>query len=227
MKLVIFDLDQTLVDLIDIHNRATRDLFRSEFGVDAHLTEIDFAGRSLIDNFSELARKKGLPESVIRTRCREVLDKYGTVFARNIPPDVSHYILPGARELLEALAETKSMAVLYTGNSPGITSTVLRVTGLHRFFSFTLSGTEIKIRADMVKHAIDTAGKMTGVEFRGKDVVVVGDSVRDIECGKQFNALTIAVATGFHTPERLAEKQPDYIFASLADHRKVLEAILQ
>ena len=56
-------------------------------------------------------------------------------------------------------------------------------------------------------------------------MVIIGDSVRDVECGKEFNALTIAVATGFHTREQLLAAGPDYLFDSLEDYRRVLEVI--
>ncbi|MDP2931779.1 MAG: HAD hydrolase-like protein [Chloroflexota bacterium] len=54
---------------------------------------------------------------------------------------------------------------------------------------------------------------------------MIGDSVRDIECGRQFNALTIAVATGIYSADQLAKAHPDYLFKSLKDYKKVLRAI--
>ena len=51
MKLIIFDLDQTLVDFIAIHDEAVYRLFKTLFTVEARLTEIDFAGRSLTETF--------------------------------------------------------------------------------------------------------------------------------------------------------------------------------
>jgi len=55
--------------------------------------------------------------------------------------------------------------------------------------------------------------------------VIIGDSLRDIDCGKQLQALTIAVATGFNSEEELSKRKPDYLFKSLKEYRKVLEAI--
>jgi hypothetical protein len=49
--------------------------------------------------------------------------------------------------------------------------------------------------------------------------------VRDVECGKQLNALTIAVATGFHSEEELLSKKPDYLFENLENYWKVLKII--
>ncbi|MBI4334905.1 MAG: HAD family hydrolase [Chloroflexi bacterium] len=227
MKLIIFDLDQTLVDLIAIHDRSTREIFKKRFGVDARLTEIDFAGRSLVDNFLELARLKGLAASDVRRQIKEVLEAYERVFMANVPPDISRHVLPGALEVLDALSRTDNITVLYTGNSPRITSRVLQGAKLDRYFKFTLSGTEVGQRSDMIKLAIEKAGELTGKEFRGKDVVVIGDSVRDIEAGRPFGALTIAVATGFHSPEMLAEQEPDFIFHNLEDTGRVMEIVLE
>jgi phosphoglycolate phosphatase-like HAD superfamily hydrolase len=57
MKLVILDLDQTLVDFIAIHDETALELFRHFFGVDAKFTDVDYVGRSFADNFAEMARR--------------------------------------------------------------------------------------------------------------------------------------------------------------------------
>ncbi|MBI4187001.1 MAG: HAD family hydrolase [Chloroflexi bacterium] len=225
MKLIIFDLDQTLVDFISVHDEATQELFKSFFSVDARLTDIDFAGRSLSDNFRELGKLKNVPDATFNEKSSRLFEAYEDAFDRKIPADASRHILLGARELLERLSRTDNIIALYTGDSPGIVASVFRVTELGRYFSFCLYGTEVATRADMVKLAIDKAKKMARRNFKGKDVVIIGDSVRDIECGKLFNALTIAVATGFHSAEKLSEAGPDYLFDDLSDSAKVMRAI--
>jgi phosphoglycolate phosphatase len=225
MKLVIFDLDQTLVDFIEVHDKATQSLFRDFFGANARLTEIDFAGKSLNDNFVELARLKNIPEDAFRKQRQKLLESYETTFSNSLPADGEKYILPGARELLSELSRTDHITALYTGGSPGIVRSVFRVTGLGKYFRFCLYGTEVKTRADMVRLAVNRANKATGQDFKSKDIVIIGDSIRDIECGKLFNAITIAVATGFHTRAQLLAAQPDYLFTDLKDYEKVLAAI--
>jgi phosphoglycolate phosphatase len=227
MKLVIFDLDQTLVDFIEVHDKVTQQLFSELFGVDARLSEIDFAGKTLSDNFLELARLKNIPENVFRKKGQKLLESYETTFSRSMPADAGKYILPGARELLNELSKTGHIVALYTGDSPGIVSSVFRVTGLAKYFKFCLYGTQVKTRADMVKSAVNKAKEITGRDFKNKDIIIIGDSLRDIECGKLFNALTIAVATGFHSRDQLLAASPDYLFMDLRDYRKVLAAIEQ
>ncbi len=225
MKLVIFDLDQTLVDLIEIHDRVTAKLFRDFFNVNARLTEIDFTGRSITENFQELARLKQVPEKVFKQKESLLADSYDRTFVESLPAKAEQYILPGVADLLESLAATKHITVLYTGSSRCITEAALKATGLAKYFKFCLYGTESKTRADMVKKAIEKAEGMTGRIFKDHDIAVIGDSVRDIECGKQFNALTIAVSTGFHSPAQLLEASPDHLLPDLRDYSRVIELI--
>lgn len=225
MKLVIFDLDQTLVDFTSIHDKAARDLFKQCFGVDARLTEIDFTGRSLAENFLELARLKNIPEDKIWQNSKVLLSSYETSFAKNIPPRASKYVLPGVKQLLEGLLLIGHLVTLYTGDSAEIVNQVFKATGLGKYFKFSVYGTEAKTRADMARLAVERAERLTGRKFRGKDVVIIGNSIRDIECGNEINALTIAVATGFHSAEELRKHKPDYLFGNLKDYKQVLRAI--
>lgn len=225
MKLIIFDLDQTLVDFLSVHDEVTRRSFKKFFNVDARLTEIDFTGKSLTENFGELARLKDIPEDVLQKKSNQLLESYETTFGESLPRDTAKHILPGARELLNELSKTDHIVALYTGDSSKIVNQVFRATGLGRYFKFCFYGTEVETRSDMVKLAINKAEKSTGREFRDKNIVIIGDSVRDIECGKLFSALTIAVATGFHSEEELLKAEPDYLFDNLKDYRRVLKAI--
>lgn len=225
MKLVIFDLDQTLVELLPIHNAAMEQVFQEFFGVKARFTEIDYAGRSLLENLMELARLKRVSEAIVREKARKLLERYDERFVENVPQDASRYVLPGVKELLEGLSRRGHMIVLYTGDSARVASKALAATSLAKYFRFCLYGTEVQARADMIGIAIERAGRLAGKPFRGKDVIVIGDSVRDVDAGKQFQTLTIAIATGTHSPEELSQRQPDYLFKDLSDYRRVLDII--
>ena len=225
MKLIIFDMDQTLVDFMSFHDEAVNRLFQRFFGIQARLTEIDFAGRSLSENFVELARLRNIPEGRLTENAKQLIEAYERIFAEIIPEDASRYILPGVTRLLEELSRTDHLVVLYTGDSVGIIETVLEATDLGKYFRFFLSGTEVDARTDMVRLAIEKAERLTGKEFRGKDIVIIGDSVRDIACAREFGAVAIAVATGFRSEAELSRDRPDYLLKTLEDHSKVLEAI--
>jgi phosphoglycolate phosphatase len=225
MKLIIFDLDQTLVDLISVHDAAVRELFNTYFGVNASLREIDFAGKSLTENFVELARLKGIAESEFARKSKLILKHYEKIFQAKTPPTASNYILPGVVPLLEKLLKTSNFVVLYTGDSPGITQLVLHTTGLEKYFKFSVYGTEAGSRVELAKMAVARAEQLTGNKFEGRDIILIGDSIRDVECGKQLNAVTIAVTTGLHSKAELMMKKPDYLFQNLEDYRQILRIV--
>ncbi len=225
MKLIIFDLDQTLIDLIEVHDEAVLRMFKETFGVEARITEIDYAGRSLMDSFNVLAGMKGVPQNVIEAKKPHLMQTYERIFAEIVPEDASRHVLPGVRPLLEGLSRTGELLMLYTGDSPGIVRAVFKATGLGKYFKACFYGTEVKVRAEMVKKAIEKAQEMTGKQFESKDVVVIGDSVRDVECGKAFGALTIALTTGIHTEAQLRERNPDFLFKDLGHYEEVMKAI--
>lgn len=225
MKLIIFDMDQTLVDFISVHQQTTRQIFKQFFNVDAGLEEIDFSGRNMADTFIELAQLKNITREEIQNNANRLLETYETLFGNNIPKDGSSHILSGVNELLQALVVTDKVIALYTGDSPGIVKHVMSSTDLGKYFRFCVYGTDARTRVELVKLAMKKAEEITAFKFAGQNVVIVGDSTRDIDCGKELNAVTIAVATGPHSPKELAAHHPDYLFQSLKDFDRVLVAI--
>ncbi len=225
MKLVIFDLDQTLVDFLPLHEETVHRLFLEKFNIDVQLTGIDFSGRSLSDNIVELAAANGIAREATTARMEDLLGSYERIFSSLMPSDPQKYILPGVPELLQGLTEAGHFIVLYTGDSRVIANMVLSAAGLDKYFRFAVYGTEFKSRLDMARAAVRKAEDMTHSKFSDENVVIAGDSLRDVECGRQLPALTVAVATGVHSVADLKNKGADYVFNNLADTAKVIEAI--
>ncbi len=73
---------------------------------------------------------------------------------------------------------------------------------------------------------MDRARERTGRAFAGKSVVIVGDSIHDVACGRSLGVRAVAVATGITSPERLAAERPDALMTDFADTERALEAIL-
>jgi phosphoglycolate phosphatase-like HAD superfamily hydrolase len=55
---------------------------------------------------------------------------------------------------------------------------------------------------------------------------VIGDTPRDIECGRAIGARTVAIATGQFGSEELAAHQPDFLFEDLSDTVAVVKALM-
>ena len=54
---------------------------------------------------------------------------------------------------------------------------------------------------------------------------MIGDTPRDIDCGKSFGARTIAVATGTWSRDQLANYQPDFLIEDLSDVEMIINTL--
>jgi len=221
-KLIVFDFDQTLVDFMPVHDEATDKLFRAYFHVGAKLTDIDFTGKNLVRNFIELAALKGVPEDAVSSREQELLRTYDDNFVAALENGGSGRVLPGVKELLGALAGTQYQIAIYTGGSTRIVQAISERTGLDKYFKVVVTSNDAPTRVGMVHLVMGRVSELTGAALGSGGVVIVGDSVRDVETGRALGARTIAVATGYHSEEMLAKAGADYVFSDLKDTEQVL-----
>jgi phosphoglycolate phosphatase-like HAD superfamily hydrolase len=73
---------------------------------------------------------------------------------------------------------------------------------------------------------VERALGRTGVRFSSKSIVVVGDSVHDVACGRALDVRSVAVATGLTSLDRLAAEKPDALLPDFSDTARAVEAIL-
>lgn len=223
-KLILFDVDQTLVDALAHHNVAYKKAFKEVFNVDTQLTDINFAGKIVPNIIQELGKLNEIPKDVVESRLTTAIERVESFFTKSVGKGEIR-VLPGVRELLEKLKERDHILGVVTGNPEGITQSILENSKLKGYFGIFVYGSKDKDRAELVGLAIAKAERKFGTKFFGKDVVIVGDSIHDIECGKPHGSLTIAVATGFYSKKELMKHSPDYLFTDLTDPRilKVLQ----
>ena len=74
--------------------------------------------------------------------------------------------------------------------------------------------------------ALEKARSRLRPGLTASEVVVVGDTPRDIACARAGGARVVAVATGQFSAEVLAEHAPDALLTSLADTEAAVRAIL-
>ena len=102
----------------------------------------------------------------------------------------------------------------------------LEPTGLYPLFKVGAYGSDSALRADLPAVAVARAEALDGRRYAGKDVVVIGDTPADVECGASLGVTAIAVATGRHTVDELAAYAPDHLFADFSDWRSAYDAIM-
>jgi phosphoglycolate phosphatase-like HAD superfamily hydrolase len=135
-------------------------------------------------------------------------------------------ILPGVSDALEALRDRGVTQSLLTGNLEPIARLKLGCVGLSEYVDFELGafGSDHRDRTCLVPITRQRLRERLGIE--DADIVVVGDTPRDIACARADNARVIAVATGRYSREMLAEHTPDVVLDDLQDTDAVLASLL-
>ena len=226
MRLVLFDIDGTLLT----DRGAARDAFASAleavYGYDRDLSRYDFSGRTDPQIARMVLRDAEIADEDIDRDMPRLWDAYLAQLARNATPGRVH-ALPGIRALLDALEEHERVILgLLTGNiEPGAR---LKLGGaeLNAYFPFGAFGSDSADRNELPPVAIERASAHSGHRFAGADVVILGDSIYDIRCGVPYDATTIAIASGKTPPETLRAENPRHFFENAENLGALLEAIL-
>jgi phosphoglycolate phosphatase-like HAD superfamily hydrolase len=134
---------------------------------------------------------------------------------------------PGIAELLQRLAARPGVTLgLLTGNLEAGARMKLEPPGFNAYFPFGAFGSDSADRYELPPVAVARAREHSGREFSGKAVVIVGDSVHDVACGRSLGVRSVAVATGPTPAERLASERPDSLLSDFSDVDAGMAAIL-
>jgi phosphoglycolate phosphatase-like HAD superfamily hydrolase len=137
-------------------------------------------------------------------------------------------VLDGVGAALRRLATAPVVQSVLTGNLLPIARFKLDLLGLITYLDLDAGayGSDHHLRTNLVPIAAARAERRYGRPFAQRDVVVIGDTPNDIDCGRAAGARTVAVATGPFGVDDLRAHGADVVLPSLADTETVLEAIL-
>jgi phosphoglycolate phosphatase-like HAD superfamily hydrolase len=224
-RLILFDIDGTLV-WGGPAKKAFEVAMEEVFGTAGPIGVHDFSGKTDPQIARELLRLEGLDDNEIDAGFDRLWREYlGELKARL--PDTPMTVLPGVRLLLEHLDALEDVALgLLTGNVVEGARLKLGSVELLGYFPVGGFGSDSEIREDLAPVAMQRAAKKWEFEFSSSSVVVVGDTPRDVACGKHSGTRTVAVATGRHDAEKLAAAEPNRILKDLSDLEETLTALL-
>jgi len=215
MKLVLFDIDGTLLDSGGAGTKALNLAFEEVFSIRDAFRGIAMAGKTDIQILKEGLRGNGLDSENgdIAVLC----DSY----IRNLTVEIENprrHLKPGVRESLAILAGLDDVILgLLTGNIEAGARIKLDPFGLNSFFSFGAFGNDNEDRNMLLPVAIERLKRLYGREVEFKGCVVIGDTPRDVECAKVHGAAAIAVATGPYPYESLVRSGADMVLMNLSE----------
>lgn len=222
-RLVLFDVDRTLIGRSQCHHDAFSYAFKKVYNVDVDIRIINYGGMTDPDIAIQVLKKVGLNEDEIMPKLDSCMDTIVDYFLKNVKMDKIP-ILSGVKDLLESLEGKGILLGLITGNLEPVAWGKMKSIHLDHFFKLGGFGSDSINRTKLVKTAIKKA--QNDYNFNGT-TFVIGDTPRDIKAGFEANAKTIAVATGTYSIEELKEFNPDFAFESLKEKEEILKAIMQ
>jgi phosphoglycolate phosphatase-like HAD superfamily hydrolase len=218
IRLVLFDIDGTLVHTGGAGTAAFTKTFARHFNLHHGTEKMKFAGRTDVSLVREFFRIHGYAESPEHFALffehyvfwlQHILEKNGGEMCRG----VSAFI----REL-QALPQPPALGLL-TGNIQLGAEIKLRHFGLWEFYSFGGFADDHEDRDHIAAAALERGRRVLGKNLSPQEIIVIGDTPFDVRCGKFIGAKTLAVATGGAKIEELKKHAADWTVADLTHIR--------
>ncbi|MGD2163746.1 MAG: HAD family hydrolase [Anaerolineales bacterium] len=226
-RLILFDMDNTLIDVGVHHREALRRTLRNIFNLNASHDGRKHPGNTQRQIMLMICRENGVDESEISLKIDESMHYLSKTAVELFPSDLKDAVLPGVERLLQALHENGQYMGLVTGTLASTGSVLLARTGLEKYFPLKVFGDEADQRIELVDLAIQKASKLYGEEWKENGLVTVGDAIPDLLAGRAHGAKVVSVATGYKSKEELEKYHPDVLLEDLVELDIVLEALLE
>ncbi len=215
VRLVLFDIDGTLVHTGGAGTKAFSKTFASIFGLKHGAERMKFAGRTDVNLVREFFKIHGVPESP--ENFQRFFDNYVFWLEHIVAGSTGGQCAGVSRFLADLLAlRHPPMLGLLTGNIRLGAEIKLRRFGLWEFFVMGGFADDHEDRDHIAVAALKRGRRLLDPELQPQEVVVVGDTPFDVRCGKFIGAKTLAVATGGSPYAELKTHAADWTVESLS-----------
>jgi len=212
---VLFDIDGTLIRTGGAGVKAFGETFASEFGLREATKKVVFHGRTDVSLVRQIFRWNGIEQTPAN---------FARFFER-YPFWLDHYLnkldggpCEGVHEFLAALRSHERAPVLglLTGNIRLGAELKLRRYNLWDHFELGAFADDHEDRNCIAGVAHQRGNEKFGRVLNGEEILVIGDTPHDVDCGKSIGAKVLAVGTGGVQLEELRSHRPTYAVADLS-----------
>jgi phosphoglycolate phosphatase-like HAD superfamily hydrolase len=214
VRLVLFDIDGTLVHTGGAGVKAFAKVFQTEFGAADHFERLKFAGRTDVSLVREFFSFHGI--AATRANFERFFDRY-VFWLDHILRDSKTELCPGVWEFIGQLKSAREQPLLglLTGNIRLGAEIKLRHFKLWEVFETGGFADDHEERDKIAAIARERGSSLLGEPLADEQVLVVGDTPLDIRCGRAIGAKVLAVATGGARLDELKDHQPDWAMPDL------------
>ena len=221
MHFCLFDIDGTLISTAGAGKAALEAAFAEEFSVPRISDRLALSGRTDRAICRDLLRHHMLDDSP------ENWSRLIGAYLRHLPESLRSKggsVLPGIGDLLEQLSTRDDVVLgLLTGNVRSGARVKLGHFGLVDYFLFGGFGDQHHDRDDVAREALAEVRRHCNGTVNPGRIWVVGDTPLDVRCARAIGARAVAVATGWHSHDELADSRPDILLPDLSDPSRLTE----
>lgn len=221
-KLLLFDVDATLLHTHGAGSWAMEQAGVELFGDHFSVKTLHFGGSLDAVIYEQAAVVNNIENH------QEHHDRFRDCYLKKLQalvasPDAHVIALPGIHEVLSTLRRRREndrdIALgLLTGNYAAATPIKLRAANIDPdWFSLGAFGDEGMIRAELTELAMQRYAAQFGQPIPPGDVIVIGDTPRDVECAKAHGCVAFTVATGRYSVRELLDAGADVAVEDLTD----------
>jgi pyrophosphatase PpaX len=207
-KAVVFDLDGTLVDSVELITLSFQHAIREVLGREASREEaVQHVGTPLREQMVRIS-----PEHA---------DKLVTVYREfnHREHDRMLKLYDGILDLLDRLTRSGVRLGLVTSKSRATTQMAFDLTGIEAFFDTTVCCDEAASNKPSAEPILSC---LAGLKTAPKDAAYVGDSPADIQAAHAARVTAIAVTWGVFETKALAAEKPELLVHTIAELADVL-----
>ena len=214
VRLVLFDIDGTLIHSGGAGQKAFARVCATEFNIPNGTASLSFAGRTDPAIVREFFLRHQIEPSA--ENFQRFFDCY-VFWLDHLLGQLEGQVLPGAPELIHDIQALRRPPVvgLLTGNIHLGAQIKLTHYQLWDHFRIGGFGDDHEDRNQIAMIARDRGTRLLGKKLRGEEILVIGDTPLDIACANAIDAKILAVATGGYRREQLAEYSPTWAVEDL------------
>ncbi len=220
--MVLFDIDGTLVDCAGAGRSSMNAAFEVELSAPGALDGVSFGGMT-----DRAIVREGLARAAVEITealIAAVLERYVEHLAAALEQATTFRVLPGARAAVLRSRDERSAVGLGTGNVRAGATMKLARGGLDDLFAFGGFGCDAELRAEVLRRGWERGAEALGVAASSCEVLVVGDTPRDIEAARAIGASSLAVVTGAASQTELEAAGPTFLAPTL-EHPEALAVL--
>ncbi len=203
---LLFDIDGTLLQSHGVGRRSVTAALKAVIGHTYDFSGLPFSGKTDPQIFREVL--EGAADAGLEADPSQV-DAFREAYVREMSaglPKANVEDLPGAVDLVRRLHADDVALGLLTGNIESIGYAKIGRIGLGReVFPFGAFGSDHHNRNELPAIGAKRATEHFGRAIEGGDLVIIGDTPRDIECARAVGAIAVAVATGHYSVDDLED----------------------